>query len=146
MPGLRLVLYLTFLRCGFISAFYIGDECKLSLSADYYINCFVIAILNGSKVDLCILECRYKGPYLLDAVDSFQPPVRDISRPLRMPICDVIKSHSLGQVAVSGKLDSGALRSGLKVYLVVITIKTNYVFVLDSCISRRTVCSIYWYY
>ncbi|KAI3987380.1 hypothetical protein MKX01_039838, partial [Papaver californicum] len=56
----------------------------------------------------------YKGPYLLDAVDSLQPPVRDVSKPLRVPICDVIKSQSLGPLAVSGKLESGALRSGSK--------------------------------
>ncbi|OVA18984.1 Elongation factor [Macleaya cordata] len=61
------------------------------------------------------LSSWYQGPYLLDALDSLQPPIRDISKPLRMPICDVIKSHSLGQVAASGKLESGALRSGLKV-------------------------------
>ncbi|KAL5982951.1 hypothetical protein ACLOJK_017031 [Asimina triloba] len=43
------------------------------------------------------------------------PPARDVAKPLRMPICDVIKSHSLGQVAVSGKLEAGALRNGSKV-------------------------------
>ncbi|XP_077220592.1 uncharacterized protein LOC143854478 isoform X2 [Tasmannia lanceolata] len=57
----------------------------------------------------------YQGPYLLKAIDSLQPPARDISKPLRMPICDVIKSQSLGQVAVSGKLDTGAIKSGSKV-------------------------------
>ncbi|RZC86741.1 hypothetical protein C5167_030091 [Papaver somniferum] len=61
------------------------------------------------------LSSWYEGPYLLDAVDSLQPPVRDVSKPLRMPICDFIKSQSLGQLAVSGKLESGALRNGSKV-------------------------------
>ncbi|XP_042517995.1 elongation factor 1-alpha isoform X2 [Macadamia integrifolia] len=61
------------------------------------------------------LSSWYRGPYLLDAIDSLHPPVRDVSKPLLLPICDVIKSHSLGQVAVSGKLEAGALRSGLKV-------------------------------
>ncbi|PIA36982.1 hypothetical protein AQUCO_03100018v1 [Aquilegia coerulea] len=57
----------------------------------------------------------YKGPFLLDAVDSLQPPVRDVSKPLIMPICDVIKSRSVGQVAASGKVEAGALQCGLKV-------------------------------
>ncbi|PON73020.1 Translation elongation factor [Parasponia andersonii] len=57
----------------------------------------------------------YKGPHLLDAIDSFQPPSRDFSKPLLMPICDVIKSPSLGQVSACGKLEAGALRSGFKV-------------------------------
>ncbi|XP_024025521.1 HBS1-like protein isoform X2 [Morus notabilis] len=57
----------------------------------------------------------YKGRHLLDAIDSFRPPSRDFSKPLLMPICDVIKSPSLGQVSACGKLEAGALRSGLKV-------------------------------
>ncbi|KAF9614095.1 hypothetical protein IFM89_015357 [Coptis chinensis] len=61
------------------------------------------------------LSSWYQGPFLLDAIDSLQPPMRDISKPLIMPICDVIKSRSTGQLATSGKLETGALRSGLKV-------------------------------
>ncbi|KAF2283542.1 hypothetical protein GH714_011923 [Hevea brasiliensis] len=61
------------------------------------------------------LSSWYKGPCLLDAIDSFQPPTRDFSKPLLMPICDVIKSPSLGQVSACGKLEAGALRTGTKV-------------------------------
>lgn len=61
------------------------------------------------------LKCRYQGPYLLDAIDSLQPPTRDFSKPLLMPICDVIKPSSSGQVSACGKLEAGALRSGFKV-------------------------------
>ncbi|KAJ1426193.1 Zinc finger, RanBP2-type [Sesbania bispinosa] len=57
----------------------------------------------------------YSGPYLLDAIDSLQPPTREFSKPLLMPICDVIKSTTLGQVSACGKLEAGALRSGSKV-------------------------------
>lgn len=57
----------------------------------------------------------YKGPYLLDAIDSLQPPTRELSKPLLMPICDVIKSPTLGQVSACGKLEAGALRIGSKV-------------------------------
>ncbi|XP_028783872.1 HBS1-like protein isoform X2 [Neltuma alba] len=57
----------------------------------------------------------YKGPYLLDAIDSLQPPIREFSKPLLMPICDVIKSPTLGQVSACGKLEAGALQIGSKV-------------------------------
>ncbi|XP_059460012.1 uncharacterized protein LOC132189330 isoform X3 [Corylus avellana] len=57
----------------------------------------------------------YRGPYLLDAIDSLQPPTRDFSKPLVMPICDVIKLPTMGQVCACGKLEAGALRSGSKV-------------------------------
>ncbi|RYR16754.1 hypothetical protein Ahy_B03g061659 isoform A [Arachis hypogaea] len=57
----------------------------------------------------------YNGPYLLDAIDSLPPPAREYSKPLLMPICDVIKSPTLGQVSACGKLEAGALRSGSKV-------------------------------
>ncbi|KAK8553643.1 hypothetical protein V6N13_062440 [Hibiscus sabdariffa] len=59
----------------------------------------------------------YHGPNLLNAIDSFQPPTRDFSKPLLMPICDVIKSSSQGQVSACGKLEAGAVRSGSKVIL-----------------------------
>ncbi|KAG0528122.1 hypothetical protein BDA96_06G291400 [Sorghum bicolor] len=57
----------------------------------------------------------YNGDCLLKAIDSLPPPHRDVSRPLRLPICDVIASHTLGQVAVCGKVESGGIRTGSKV-------------------------------
>ncbi|XP_057478420.1 uncharacterized protein LOC130765861 isoform X3 [Actinidia eriantha] len=57
----------------------------------------------------------YKGPSLLDAIDSVQPPARDYSKPLVMPICDVIKLQPQGQVSACGKLEAGALQTGSKV-------------------------------
>ncbi|KAG8388482.1 hypothetical protein BUALT_Bualt02G0130300 [Buddleja alternifolia] len=55
----------------------------------------------------------FRGPYLLDAIDSLQQPQRDYSKPLLMPICDVMKSQTL--VSACGKLESGAIRTGSKV-------------------------------
>ncbi|KAJ8540522.1 hypothetical protein K7X08_032509 [Anisodus acutangulus] len=57
----------------------------------------------------------FQGPCLLDAVDSLQPPQRDYSKPILMPICDLVKSPSQGQVSVCGKLETGALQTGDKV-------------------------------
>uniref|UniRef100_A0A7N1A0I2 Tr-type G domain-containing protein n=1 Tax=Kalanchoe fedtschenkoi TaxID=63787 RepID=A0A7N1A0I2_KALFE len=63
----------------------------------------------------------YKGPYLLDAIDTLKPPTRDLSSPLLMPICDVSRSAS-GQTTISGKLEAGALRVGLKVLIMPIRV------------------------
>ncbi|KAJ6732141.1 TRANSLATION FACTOR [Salix purpurea] len=70
--------------------------------------------LVAAPSDNC-LSSWYRGPYLLNAIDSLQPPTRDFSKPLLMPICDVVISSSQGQVSACGKLEAGALRSGLKV-------------------------------
>ncbi|KAK9091356.1 hypothetical protein Sjap_024533 [Stephania japonica] len=61
------------------------------------------------------LSSWYHGPHLLAMIDSLESPPRDTSKPLLMPICDVIKSHSLGQVAASGKLECGTIQCGSKV-------------------------------
>ncbi|KAK1310097.1 Elongation factor 1-alpha C [Acorus calamus] len=61
-----------------------------------------------------LLSSWYHGPSLLEAIDSLQPPVRDITKPLRMPICDV-QSGASGQVTCNGKLVTGAVRNGSKV-------------------------------
>lgn len=63
------------------------------------------------------LTHRYQGPCLLDAIDALQPPSRDYSKPLLLPICDVVKSQSQGQVSICGKVETGAVRSGSKVNL-----------------------------
>ncbi|KAG5541084.1 hypothetical protein RHGRI_021088 [Rhododendron griersonianum] len=57
----------------------------------------------------------YKGPSLFGAIDSLRPPARDYSKPLVMPICDVIKLPPQGLVSACGKLEAGALRNGSKV-------------------------------
>lgn len=67
---------------------------------------------------MCLLTSwthRFQGPCLFDAIDSLQPPSRNYSEPLLMPICDVIKSQSQGQVSLCGKVETGAVRTGSKV-------------------------------
>ncbi|KAF0891130.1 hypothetical protein E2562_005204 [Oryza meyeriana var. granulata] len=61
------------------------------------------------------LSSWYDGNCLLKAIDTLPPPYHDVSKPLRLPICDVISSHTLGQVAIGGKVEAGAIRSGCKV-------------------------------
>uniref|UniRef100_A0A0D9WB69 RanBP2-type domain-containing protein n=1 Tax=Leersia perrieri TaxID=77586 RepID=A0A0D9WB69_9ORYZ len=59
----------------------------------------------------------YDGNCLLEAIDTLPPPHRDVSKPLCLPICDVISSQKLGQVAIGGKVETGAIRSGSKVLI-----------------------------
>lgn len=41
----------------------------------------------------------YKGPTLLEALDSIVPPKRPTEKPLRVPIQDVFKIEGYGTVA-----------------------------------------------
>ncbi|KAL0385229.1 UNVERIFIED_CONTAM: HBS1-like protein [Sesamum radiatum] len=103
----------TFLRsCGF------KDSSILWIPASAMENQILVA--NPSEARLsCPCEITaiagLKDLVLLDAIDSLQLPERDYSKPLLMPICDVIKSQSQGQVTACGKLESGAIRTGSKV-------------------------------
>ncbi|XP_010541534.1 PREDICTED: HBS1-like protein isoform X2 [Tarenaya hassleriana] len=61
------------------------------------------------------LSSWYRGPSLLDAIDSLKSPDRDVTKPLLMPICDVVRSSLQGQVSACGKLEAGAVRPGSKI-------------------------------
>ena len=39
---------------------------------------------------------RYKGPYLLEALDNLNPPKRPVDKPLRLPLQDVYKIGGIG--------------------------------------------------
>lgn len=80
----------------------------------FYLNKGVYAVfVYFLKLKRCYF--RYQGLCLLDAVDSLKLPSRDLTKPLILPICDVIKFQSTGQLAAFGKLESGAIRNGSKV-------------------------------
>ena len=51
----------------------------------------------------------------METIDSLQHLAREYSKPLLMPICDVLKLPSQGHISVCGKLDAGALQNGIKV-------------------------------
>ncbi len=55
------------------------------------------------------LASWWRGPSVVAAIDAFQPAVRAVGRPLRLPIADVFKGQR-GGMAVSGKLEGGALK------------------------------------
>eukprot|EP00250_Pteridium_aquilinum_P016106 c22946_g1_i1 orf=65-2017(+) len=61
------------------------------------------------------LKSWFSGPNLLEAIDTFEPPVRNVALPFRLPIAETLKSRSLGQAAVSGKVEGGVIKIGSKV-------------------------------
>jgi len=56
----------------------------------------------------------YKGPILIEALDSIIPPVRPNSKPLRLPLQDVYKISGIGTVPV-GRVETGTLKAGMNV-------------------------------
>ncbi|XP_059637675.1 RING-H2 finger protein ATL11-like [Cornus florida] len=72
----------------------------------FHKGCISRWLSKSNSCPICRLDLQllYKGPFLLDAIDSLQLPARDYSKPLLMPLCNVIKSQSLGQVSACGKV------------------------------------------
>jgi elongation factor 1-alpha len=56
----------------------------------------------------------YKGPTLLEALDSITEPKRPIDKPLRIPLQDVYKIGGIGTVPV-GRVETGVLKPGMVV-------------------------------
>merc|ERR1719436_1359254 len=54
----------------------------------------------------------YKGPTLLEALDSIEPPKRPTDLPLRLPLQDVYKIGGVGTVPV-GRVETGVLKPGM---------------------------------
>ena len=56
----------------------------------------------------------YKGPYLLEALDSVNPPKRPTDKALRLPLQDVYKIGGIGTVPV-GRVETGVIKPGMVV-------------------------------
>merc|ERR1712078_446042 len=56
----------------------------------------------------------WKGPTLLEALDSMTPPVRPVDKPLRVPLQDVYKIGGIGTVPV-GRVETGTIKAGMVV-------------------------------
>ncbi|CAN9506398.1 unnamed protein product [Ophioblennius macclurei] len=57
-------------------------------------------------------EGTQSGKTLLEVLDSIQPPVRTVNKPLRLPLQDVYKIGGVGTVPV-GKIETGVLKPGM---------------------------------
>lgn len=58
----------------------------------------------------------YNGPTLVDLLDKLEPPTREISSPLRIPLSNVFKGQGSG-AAVSGRICAGVVQVGEKLRL-----------------------------
>jgi elongation factor 1-alpha len=56
----------------------------------------------------------YKGPTLIEALDTIIPPKRPTEKPLRLPLQDVYKIGGIGTVPV-GRVETGVLKPGMTV-------------------------------
>ena len=56
----------------------------------------------------------YKGPTLIEAIDSMPEPKRPTDKPLRLPLNDVYKIGGIGTVPV-GRVETGLLKPGMVV-------------------------------
>lgn len=56
----------------------------------------------------------YKGPTLLEALDTIEPPKRPSDKPLRIPLQDFYKIGGIGTVPV-GRVETGVLKPGVVV-------------------------------
>jgi elongation factor 1-alpha len=54
----------------------------------------------------------YKGPYLLEALDSMSAPKRPTDKALRLPLQDVYKIGGIGTVPV-GRVETGVIKPGI---------------------------------
>jgi elongation factor 1-alpha len=54
----------------------------------------------------------YKGPTLLEALDSLKPPKRPTHKPLRIPIQDAYKISGIGTVPV-GRVETGIIKPNM---------------------------------
>lgn len=59
----------------------------------------------------------FRGQTLLDTIDSFQQPTRDVESPLRLSVSEASAKGSKN-VVLSGKVHQGAMHAGTKVILV----------------------------
>lgn len=59
----------------------------------------------------------YKGPTVVEALDTFKEPERPIDKPLRIPVQDVYSISGVGTVPV-GRVETGVLKKGDKVVFV----------------------------
>jgi len=58
----------------------------------------------------------YDGPTLLEQLDTFSPPPKEDSKPLRLPVQDVYSIKGAGTVPV-GRVETGVIKVGDKIIM-----------------------------
>ncbi|KAF8665717.1 hypothetical protein AX16_000167 [Volvariella volvacea WC 439] len=70
-----------------------------------------VNLLNLDGEDAKPLRQWYKGPTLIDFLDQLEPPSRDITAPLRIPLSNVFKGQG-SSTAVLGRICGGVVQVG----------------------------------
>jgi len=70
--------------------------------------------VGDNMIDRSTNMAWYKGPILLEALDSVSPPERPLAKPLRLPLQDVYKIGGIGTVPV-GRVETGVLKPNMVV-------------------------------
>ncbi|KAK2466434.1 hypothetical protein APHAL10511_002076 [Amanita phalloides] len=70
-----------------------------------------VNLVSRNSTDATELYKWYQGPTLLNLLDKLEPPTRDITGPLRIPISNVFKSQG-SSMAASGRICSGVVQIG----------------------------------
>merc|ERR1712185_852612 len=66
----------------------------------------------------------YKGPILLEALDTIKPPTRPTDKALRLPLQDVYKIGGIGTVPV-GRVETGVIKLGMVVTFAPVNLSTE---------------------
>jgi len=66
----------------------------------------------------------YKGPTLIEALDSVEEPKRPVDKPLRLPLQDVYKIGGIGTVPV-GRVETGVIKPGMVVTFAPVNLSTE---------------------
>ena len=66
----------------------------------------------------------YKGPCLIEILDTLEPPKRPKDKPLRLPLQDVYKIGGIGTVPV-GRVETGVLRPGMVITFAPMNVTTE---------------------
>jgi elongation factor 1-alpha len=67
--------------------------------------------LGDNMIELSPNMPWYKGPTLLEALDTLEQPSRPVDKPLRLPLQDVYKIGGIGTVPV-GRVETGIMKPG----------------------------------
>jgi len=80
--------------------------------------------IGDNMIDRSTNMAWYKGPILLEALDTVTPPTRPTDKPLRLPLQDVYKIGGIGTVPV-GRVETGILKPNMVVCFAPIGLTTE---------------------
>jgi len=80
--------------------------------------------VGDNMIDRSTNMAWYKGPILLEALDTVTPPARPTDKPLRLPLQDVYKIGGIGTVPV-GRVETGILKPNMVVCFAPIGLTTE---------------------